>query len=75
MMVAIVALIAGLALLVWSAWIFYLVPRIIESSSEYSKTLLFVENVEVVPSTDNKSYSSCHKVIILRSKRKLNLVR
>ena len=51
-----VALIANLALLVWSAWIFYLVLRITESSSEYSRTLLFVENVEVVPGIDYKQY-------------------
>ena len=51
MMVAIVALIAGLALLVWSSWIFYLAPRIIESSSHCSILVVFVENVEILPGT------------------------
>jgi len=42
-------------MLMWFLWISNLVPRIVKSRSQYSVLVVFVENVEVLPGTDNNS--------------------
>jgi len=49
---AIVITIVSSYFLLWIMWISYLVPTIAKSRSECPKSLLFMENVEVLPGTD-----------------------
>jgi len=38
----------------WIMWKFFLVPRIVKSRFQWLKKPVFLENVTVLPGTDNK---------------------